>query len=192
MPNDTAVVFHYHRLNTYSFNALAGALDAAPGFERLRIDLPRTPAELCAVTAERLRTARRAVVALSMMTCQFEESARLMAGLRARWGERVLLLAGGPHPSARPEEVLRAGADAVFAGEAEGTFPQALEAILAGGAAGPFAGGDVLRGEAPVDLDAAGLEAAAKAEPRVAELLEGATVVKTIVIPGRLVNFVTK
>jgi B12-binding domain/radical SAM domain protein len=155
MPNDTAVVFHYHRLNTYSFNALAGALDAAPGFERLRIDLPRTPAELCAVTADRLRTARRAVVALSMMTCQFEESARLMAGLRARWGERVLLLAGGPHPSARPEEVLRAGADAVFAGEAEGTFPQALEAILDGGAARSFAGGGVLRGEAPVDLDAA-------------------------------------
>ncbi|MBN2337585.1 MAG: TIGR04013 family B12-binding domain/radical SAM domain-containing protein [Acidobacteria bacterium] len=155
MADDTAVVFHYHRLNTYSFNALAGALDAAPGFERLRIDLPRTPAELCALTAERLGRVRRAVVALSMMTCQFEESAHLMTELRARWGNRVILLAGGPHASARPEEVLGAGADAVFAGEAEETFPAALAAILAGAPERPFAGGRVLRGEAPVDLDAA-------------------------------------
>ena len=155
MADDTALLFLYHRLNTYSFNALAGALDAAPGFARLRVDLPRTPAELCAATAERLRTARRAVVALSMMTCQFEEAARLMTALRARWGERVVLLAGGPHASARPEEVLRAGADAVFAGEAEGTFPRVLRAILGGGAADSFERGGVIRGEAPVDLDAA-------------------------------------
>ena len=153
--DDTALLFHYHRLNTYSFNALAGALDATPGLERLRIDLPRTSAELCAATAERLRNTTRAVIALSMMTCQFEEQARLMTELRAQWGERVVLLAGGPHPSARPEEVLRAGADAVFTGEAEKTFPRVLRTLLGGGVAGPFKQGGVIRGKEPVDLDAA-------------------------------------
>ncbi len=36
------------------------------------------------------------------------------------------------------------------------------------------------------------IEAAAKAEPRVAGLLQGKTIVKSVVVPGRLVNFVVK
>jgi len=44
----------------------------------------------------------------------------------------------------------------------------------------------------PAGADAAALEAAAKAEPSVAKFLEGRTIVKTIAVPGRLVNFVVK
>ncbi len=42
----------------------------------------------------------------------------------------------------------------------------------------------------PADADADTCESAARAEPRIAEILDGVTVRKTIVIPGRLVNFV--
>jgi leucyl-tRNA synthetase len=42
----------------------------------------------------------------------------------------------------------------------------------------------------PADADAAALEAAARAEEKVAALLEGKTIRKTIVVPGKLVNFV--
>jgi leucyl-tRNA synthetase len=51
-----------------------------------------------------------------------------------------------------------------------------------------------LRGRIRVSRDAAGpaLEDAAKSDPRIAELLEGKTIVKTIVVPGRMVNFVVK
>ncbi len=45
---------------------------------------------------------------------------------------------------------------------------------------------------APADADQAVLERIARADPRVAELLDGQVVVKTIIVPGRLVNFVTK
>ena len=40
------------------------------------------------------------------------------------------------------------------------------------------------------DADEAACEAAARAEARVAALLDGVTVRKVIVVPGRLVNFV--
>jgi leucyl-tRNA synthetase len=40
------------------------------------------------------------------------------------------------------------------------------------------------------DADAAAHEAAARAEPRIAELLEGATVRHVKVVPGKIVNFV--
>jgi leucyl-tRNA synthetase len=42
----------------------------------------------------------------------------------------------------------------------------------------------------PADADAAALEAAARADGKIAEALEGATIRKVIVVPGRLVNFV--
>ncbi len=42
------------------------------------------------------------------------------------------------------------------------------------------------------DVDAKTLEAAARADARIAELLAGKEIVKTVVVPGRLVNFVIK
>ncbi len=51
-----------------------------------------------------------------------------------------------------------------------------------------------LRGriQVPADGGKDALEAAAKADRRIAELLEGKTIIKTIVVPGRMVNFVVK
>ncbi|MCE9544032.1 MAG: class I tRNA ligase family protein, partial [Planctomycetia bacterium] len=46
--------------------------------------------------------------------------------------------------------------------------------------------------QVPPDADEAALEAAARADEKIAALLADATVVKVIVVPGRLVNFVTK
>jgi leucyl-tRNA synthetase len=42
----------------------------------------------------------------------------------------------------------------------------------------------------PAGADAAAIEAAAKSDPRVIELIEGKAIKKTIVVPGRMVNFV--
>jgi len=44
----------------------------------------------------------------------------------------------------------------------------------------------------PADADKATMEAAARDDPRIAEWLQGKTVVKVIVVPGRMVNFVVK
>jgi leucyl-tRNA synthetase len=51
-----------------------------------------------------------------------------------------------------------------------------------------------LRGriQTPAGADAATLESAARGDPKIAELLAGKTVVKAIVVPGRMVNFVVK
>jgi leucyl-tRNA synthetase len=42
----------------------------------------------------------------------------------------------------------------------------------------------------PADADAAALEAAARADEKVAGHLEGKTVRRVVAVPGRLVNFV--
>ena len=41
-------------------------------------------------------------------------------------------------------------------------------------------------------IDVAALTTAARADPHIAELLAGKTIVKTIAVPGRMVNFVVK
>src|SRR5262249_6309219 len=49
-----------------------------------------------------------------------------------------------------------------------------------------------LRGKVvvPAEADAKGIEAAARADARISALLEGKTVRKVVVVPGKLVNFV--
>ena len=42
----------------------------------------------------------------------------------------------------------------------------------------------------PADADAAALEAAARADEKIAGYLDGATVRRVVAVPGRLVNFV--
>jgi leucyl-tRNA synthetase len=44
----------------------------------------------------------------------------------------------------------------------------------------------------PAETSKEELEKLALADPKVQELLAGQTVVKSVVVPGRLVNFVTK
>ncbi len=46
--------------------------------------------------------------------------------------------------------------------------------------------------QVPADADAKALEAAARADERIASQLEGKKVIKVIVVPGRMVNFVAK
>ena len=42
------------------------------------------------------------------------------------------------------------------------------------------------------DADKKTIEDAAKADPKIAEILEGKELIKTIVVPGRMVNFVPR
>jgi leucyl-tRNA synthetase len=44
----------------------------------------------------------------------------------------------------------------------------------------------------PVGIDSEEAERLAKSHPRISELLEGHTLVKAVVVPGKMVNFVIK
>ena len=44
----------------------------------------------------------------------------------------------------------------------------------------------------PTGADSGVMEAAARADEKIAELLAGKSIVKTIVVPGKMVNFVVK
>jgi B12-binding domain/radical SAM domain protein len=129
---DLPLVFYYHRLNTYSFNALAGAMDREADFHGLPIALPTTGERLRAVLSGLMQRRDRGILGLSVMTCQFGEIQELVRWVRGEYGSRIVILAGGPHPTACPRETLEAGVDFVFTGEAETSFPALLRKLAQG------------------------------------------------------------
>jgi len=127
-----SLVFYYHKLNRYSFNALAGALDCDEDLAETPISLPKTENELMTAVASSVAGNEHTVVALSIMTSQYQEMRRLIGLLRSRHGSTVKILAGGPHVAPSPRAILSQGADIAFRGEAEDAFPEVLKRTMEG------------------------------------------------------------
>lgn len=132
MLGNNALIFYYHRLNSYSFNTLAGAIDSDPELRNIPIGLALTEDRLRKLVSDALKQSSHATVALSVLTCQLSETEQLLRQLRNNHGERLTILAGGPHVTAHPEDVLSAGADIAFRGEAEANFLSVLHNINQG------------------------------------------------------------
>ena len=124
-----ALVLYYHWLNRFSFNALAGAIDSHPDLAALPVTLATTADRLHQAAAALLRHYDQVAVGLSMLTSQIRTMRHVVRQLRSDFGSRVTILAGGAHPTACADEVLRDGADIVFRGEAEASFPAVLKRI---------------------------------------------------------------
>jgi len=138
-----------------ALNALAAA--AGPGVE---VAWASDPAALGRAAALRLADRRRVVAAWSFFSAGFAEARQGLAVARAAGAAWALHLAGGPHATAEPGEVLEAGFDLCALGEGEGTLARLLERLGEGGPAeGPGLawreGAEVRRGRRlePVDLD---------------------------------------
>jgi B12-binding domain/radical SAM domain protein len=155
------LIFYYHRLNRYSFNALAGALDSDAELAEWPISLAKTAAELQATAATAWSKHGHLVVALSVLTPQLEDVLELVRRLRSAYGSDITILAGGPHATADSTELLMSGVDIVFRGEAEVSFQKVLRRLAQGLECEDIAGTAVRRGSQiivaprarPVDLD---------------------------------------
>ncbi|MBM3335296.1 TIGR04013 family B12-binding domain/radical SAM domain-containing protein [Candidatus Sumerlaeota bacterium] len=72
------------------------------------------------------------IAAFSLATCDVPRFVTLVERLRAALRPGDLVIAGGPHPTAADREILARGADVVFRGEADVSFPLFVQAIVAG------------------------------------------------------------
>jgi B12-binding domain/radical SAM domain protein len=156
------LILHYRRTARCALNVLGGAVASAPATAAIPLAVARTPGALAGAIASARAAGRRPVVAWSFYTASFPEVARELAAVREAAGGGALHVAGGPHASAAPGEVLGAGFDLVALGEGEVTLPALLAAVDAGGEPRGVPGlawleGSALRTSgraAPVDLDA--------------------------------------
>jgi B12-binding domain/radical SAM domain protein len=128
-------VFYYTKDNRYSFNALGGALESS-GLAAVNILLPETEQALIENVKTSLAGGHKTAIALSFFTSQAPHIKKLIKRLRGYFGGQALILAGGPHPSGAPEEVMAMGADHVIKGEGEKAIVDLACALLKNGGTG--------------------------------------------------------
>jgi B12-binding domain/radical SAM domain protein len=156
-----AFVANKHNLN--SIAALTGALEVDPRTRELALHFPWQDERLLPRLRALAWQSECLIVALSFVTATLPEIAALVPELRALH-PAPFVVAGGPHPSARPADVLRLGVDAVVVGEGEEALPALVERLLAAESPAGLPGvatlaatdGQLIQGPRPkpIDLDA--------------------------------------
>jgi B12-binding domain/radical SAM domain protein len=155
-----AFVVNRHNLN--SIAVLTGALEVDPRTRDIPLHFVWQDERLLTRLRALAQQTDHLAVALSFATANLPETTALTSELRTI-RPAPMIIAGGPHPSARPVGVLRLGADAVVTGEGEEALPALLERFLAAessaglpGVATLDAEGQLVQGSRPkpIDLDA--------------------------------------
>jgi B12-binding domain/radical SAM domain protein len=154
-----ALAFVVNRHNLNSIAALTGALEADPRTGALPLHFLWQDERLLARLRALSHRTDDLVVALSFATADLPEMARLMDDLRGLQ-PALYVVAGGPHPSSRPADVLRLGAHAAVVGEGEEALPAVLERVFSGespaglpGVAVLTSDGSLSQGPRPKPLD---------------------------------------
>lgn len=134
---DHTLIFRFYQQSRYSVAALLGAIECDPKLSGLRVLAPpRPPNE----TIRKHLRQGHVTVAYSVMSTQVDRVSDEVRRLRSQFGNTVTLLAGGPHASARPWELLDAGFDHVLVGEGEQAFPEMVWRLMSGGNVGGVEG----------------------------------------------------
>ncbi len=126
-----ALAVYYTRQNRYSFHALLGAWEINDN-HCPEVYFFFQEKELLLGLGEILDAYRKVVLLFSFFTTQVWDVLRLIKRLKERYSERVICIAGGPHPTASPQDVLGMGFDIVVRGEGEESFPHLLERLSNG------------------------------------------------------------
>lgn len=124
-----SLLFRTHPSSRYSVAALIGVLETDPRLLDLEI---RAPITLTDVDIQRSVKEGSAIIAHSVMSTQTKRIYEEVKRVREKYGNRVTLVGGGPHASARPKELLSVGFDYVVIGEGEHTFPELVAKLLSG------------------------------------------------------------
>jgi len=130
MRKDCALVLFYTRDNRYSFNVLLGAIENTSLIEALEVYLIEDRGSLLQNLEEITRRFRKVVLAFSFLTPQLWDVQEIIKPIEDRYGDRVLAIAGGPHPTGDPIGTLNMGFDLVIRGEGEETLLELLDKII--------------------------------------------------------------
>jgi B12-binding domain/radical SAM domain protein len=132
-----AVVFLASDVNRYSINALTGAIEQDERLWGVNLSFPHPRScrgEIMRALGE-VGPCGTVVVAFSFMTSALIATDTLLSRLQGDledWRDRLLYVAGGPHPSGDAAGTLALGFDVVFVGEGEHSFTEFLHRLTQG------------------------------------------------------------
>jgi len=122
-----SLVFRAHTSSRYSLAALLGSIETDPRLEILRIFAPVDSVEK---KLEEELEQGKVVLAHSVMSTQLDRVRSEIRNVKDRFGNRVVIVGGGPHASAKPKDLLDIGFDYVIIGEGESSFREFLWCLV--------------------------------------------------------------
>ncbi|UCE11673.1 MAG: TIGR04013 family B12-binding domain/radical SAM domain-containing protein [Candidatus Thorarchaeota archaeon] len=123
----TSLVFRAHPTSRYSVAALLGAIQSDSRLSELILKAPLRNFE--SVVRNHFKAGRTAA-AFSVMSTHQARVQEEVRRLREICGEDLILIAGGPHASARPKDLLDCGFDYVIIGEGEQSLNDLLVKLM--------------------------------------------------------------
>jgi B12-binding domain/radical SAM domain protein len=124
-----AFVVFYQKQNIYSFNALIAAIETEHKLDDIEIYFIRGYENLYNDLERISDSYRKIVLGVSFFTTQLWEISDLVKSLRDKYKDKVLFIAGGPHPTGDPEGTLKMGFDLVVRCEGEETLIEILNNV---------------------------------------------------------------
>jgi B12-binding domain/radical SAM domain protein len=122
-----AFVIYYNKVNKYSFNALIGALESEKNLNDIKVFFISIKEELLKDLKYIIEKYEKIILGISFFTTQLWEVFKLIKTIRKKFGNRIFLIAGGPHPSGDPKGTIKIGFDVVFIGESEESLIEFLK-----------------------------------------------------------------
>ncbi|NPD90687.1 MAG: TIGR04013 family B12-binding domain/radical SAM domain-containing protein [Asgard group archaeon] len=125
------IVFRYSRANIYSYHSLMGALEISPLVSDIPIFFPK-PEELLPEINRLLNVEHftHLLICISVSTFQLQDVLLLLENLKLHpKNNQMTVVVGGPHPSAKPGDLLYKGTDIAVVGEGEKTFQELVLAL---------------------------------------------------------------
>ncbi|MBF0216939.1 MAG: TIGR04013 family B12-binding domain/radical SAM domain-containing protein [Candidatus Omnitrophica bacterium] len=119
----TRIIFRWTGNNAYTVSYLMALLTETLDPENFTIGTAETLSEIYATDSG---DPYSTIVAYTLVTPQAEWAKNEILSLKKDLGQNITVICGGPHPTALPEDLLDAGADHVFTGEAEESLPRFL------------------------------------------------------------------
>lgn len=128
-----AVVIYQSNQNRYSFNALLGALETTNLIQDIDILFYNSKNDKNNLLEEYIKTHKKTILMFSFFTTQIWHINDEIKRFKKIYGNSLIYLAGGPHPTGMPQEVLHMGFDYVLIGEGEKTINDFLRELLMDG-----------------------------------------------------------
>lgn len=133
LKNQIALVLYYHKDNIFSFNALVGAVESESYLKEIDIYFIRKKEDLIKEIKKLISSNLNVILGLSFFTTQIWDTYELISLLRKKFAEKVMIIAGGSHPTGDPSGTLKMGVDIVVIGEGEQTLIELLKKIINNG-----------------------------------------------------------
>lgn len=128
-----AFIAYYTKDTIYSINAVVAALETNKKTCKTDIFYAPNKKQLLSQLESQIGNYSVLIIGFSIFTTEIREITKLINKIRSKYGQQVIIIAGGPHPSGAPRDTLQRGVDVVFIGESEDTIIRFVRSLQTNG-----------------------------------------------------------